>query len=58
MISSKNKKSLFIQKLNFLGIAVDVYNNFSHVYITIHSLENTEEIYTNFSTIMHFIFIT
>lgn len=52
------KKSLFMQNLNFLGIAVEVYDKFSRVYITVHPLENTEEIYINFSTIMHFIFIT
>lgn len=51
------KKSLFMQNLNFLGIAVEVYDKFSRVYITVHPLENTEEIYINFSTInnaLHF----
>lgn len=39
MISGK--VCVFIQNLNFLGTAVEVYDKFSQVYTTVHTLDCT-----------------
>lgn len=44
-----------MQNLNFLGIAVEVYDKFSHVYITVHPLENRRNLHKlQYNNALHF----